>query len=141
MNQYQHCYATPRNDVGKIATPFRIRLNPNAKLRTQRPTKVPIHYREKLFKNPNELENHGNIRQIGFSPSDESIHGTIFNNPLLIIPQGDPIKVDLAASHSNSNTDQSSEYWPIEPLAPQLAIANQNSSLELTSCTLVHMPL
>ena len=32
--------------VGKIATPFRIRLKPNAQLLTQRPSKVPIHYRD-----------------------------------------------------------------------------------------------
>ena len=46
--KYRTCYATHKNDVGQIATPFRIRLKPNAKLQTQRPTKVPIHYREKL---------------------------------------------------------------------------------------------
>ena len=42
--KYQHCYATHRNDVGKIASSFTIRLKPNAKLQTQRPTKIPIHY-------------------------------------------------------------------------------------------------
>ena len=41
--KYRTCYATHKNDVGQIATPFRIRLKPNAKLQTQRPTKVPIH--------------------------------------------------------------------------------------------------
>ena len=46
--KYRTCYATHKNDVGQIATPFRIRLKPNAKLQTQRPAKVPIHYREKL---------------------------------------------------------------------------------------------
>ena len=42
------CYATHKNDVGKISTPFRIRLKPNAQLTTQRLSKVPIHYRDKL---------------------------------------------------------------------------------------------
>ena len=28
--KYRTCYATHKNDVGKIATPFRIRLEPNA---------------------------------------------------------------------------------------------------------------
>ena len=32
----------------KISTPFRIRLKPNAQLMTQRPSKVPIHYRDKI---------------------------------------------------------------------------------------------
>ena len=46
--KYQHCYATHRDDDGKIATPFRIRLKPNAKLQTQRPTKIQIQYRDQL---------------------------------------------------------------------------------------------
>ena len=45
--KYKTCYATHKNDVGKISTPFRIRLKPNAQLMTQRPSKVPIHYRDK----------------------------------------------------------------------------------------------
>ena len=76
--KYRTCYATHKNDVGQIATPFRIRLKPNAKLQTQRPTKVPIHYREKLKKLLDELEKHNIIRQIGSTPSDKSIYGTTF---------------------------------------------------------------
>ena len=37
-----------KNCVGKIAIPLRIRLKLNAQLPTQRLSKVPIHYREKL---------------------------------------------------------------------------------------------
>ena len=50
------CYATHKNDVGKISTSFRIRLKPNAQLLTQRPSKVPIHYRDKLNALLKELE-------------------------------------------------------------------------------------
>ena len=46
--KYKTCYATHENDVGKISTPFRIRLKPNAQLMTQDPSKVPIHYRDKF---------------------------------------------------------------------------------------------
>ena len=48
------CY--PKNDVGKIATPFRIRLKSNTHFITQNPSKVPIHYRDKLNNLPKELE-------------------------------------------------------------------------------------
>ena len=34
--KYQHCYATRQNGVGENATPFSIRVKPNAKLQTQR---------------------------------------------------------------------------------------------------------
>ena len=46
--KYKTCYPTHKNDVGKISTHFRIKLKPNAQLLTQRPSKVPIHYRDKL---------------------------------------------------------------------------------------------
>ena len=57
-----NCYATHKNDVGKIATPFRIRLKPNAQIITQRPSKVPIHYRDKLNTLLKELEKHNIIK-------------------------------------------------------------------------------
>ena len=38
--KYKTWYATHKNDVGKISTPFRIRLKPNAQLITQRPSNV-----------------------------------------------------------------------------------------------------
>ena len=140
--KYRSCYATHKNDVGRIATPFRIRLKPNAKLQTQRPTKVPIHYREKLKTLLDELEKHNIIRQIGSTHSDKSIYGTTFLKPLIIIPKGDTIKVVLDARHLNSNTDQSFESWPIEPLAPQLARANKKfkSAIDLMYAY-AHAPL
>ena len=46
--KYKTCYATDKNDVGQIATPFRIRLKTNAHLFTQRPFKVTILYRDKV---------------------------------------------------------------------------------------------
>ena len=44
----KNCYAPHREDVGKIFTPFWIRLKPDAKLQIQRPTKFPIQHRGKL---------------------------------------------------------------------------------------------
>ena len=55
--KHKHCNATHKNDVGKSATPFRIRLYPNAQLCTQRPSKVSIHYRGKPNNLLKEFEN------------------------------------------------------------------------------------
>ena len=63
----------------------------------------------KLKKLLDELEKHNIIRQVGSTPSDKSIYGTTFLNPLIIIPKGDTIKVVLYARHLNSNTNQSFE--------------------------------
>ena len=64
----QHCYAKHRNDVGKISTPFRIRIKENWKLQTQRPLKVPFHYRDKLIKFLEEPEKYNVIIQIASKP-------------------------------------------------------------------------
>ena len=131
-----------KNDVGKISTPFRIRLKPNAQLMTQRPSKVPIHYRDKLNVLLKELEKYNIIKQIGSSPQDKPIYGTTYLNPPIIIPKADTIKCVLDAPHLNSNTEQSDESWPIEPLAPQLARANKkyNSAIDLMYAY-AHTPL
>ena len=115
-----------QNDVGRIATPFRIRPKPGAQLLIKRHSKVPIHYRDKLNALLKELEKYNFIKQIGTSPQDTPVYGTTYLNPLIIIPKGDSIKCVLDAHHTNSNTEQSDESWPIEPLAPQLARANKN---------------
>ena len=142
--KYKPCYATHKNDVGKISTPFRIRLKPNAQLLTQRPSftlQVPILYRDKLNALL-KLEKYNIIKQIGSSPQDKPVYGTTYLNPLIIIPKGDKIKCVLDARHLNSNTEQSDESWPIEPLAPQLARANKKykSSIDLMYAY-AHTPL
>ena len=74
--KYKTCYATHKNDVGKISTPFRIRLKPNAQLMTQRPSNVPSHYRDKLSVLLKELEKYNIIKQTGSSPQDKPGFGT-----------------------------------------------------------------
>ena len=78
--EYLHfvtCYSNTKlamqhkNDVGKIANPFRIRLKPKAQLITQRPSKVPIHYRDKINTLLKELEKHNMIKQFSSSPQDK----------------------------------------------------------------------
>ena len=78
--------------VGKITTACRFHLKPKAQLQTQRPTKVPIHNRNKPFKLLHELEHNNIIRQIGSNPSGKSIYGTTFLTPLFNTPKGDTIK-------------------------------------------------
>ena len=140
--KYKTCYATHKNNVGRISTPFLIRPKPNALLMTQRPSKVPIRYRDKLKALLKELEKYNIIKQIGSSPQDKPVYGTIYLNHLIIIPKGDTIKCVLDARHPNSNTKQSDESWPIEHLAPKLARANKKykSAIDLMYAY-AHTPL
>ena len=140
--KYKTCFATDKNEVGKISTPFRIRLEHNAQLITQGPSKVPIHYRDKLNVFLKDLTKYNIIKQIGSSPPDKPVYSTTYLNPLIIIPKGDTIKCVLDGRHLNSNTEQSDESWPVEPLAPQLARANKNykSAIDLMYAY-AHTPL
>ena len=104
----------------------------NCQLQTQRPSKIPIHYRDRLNRLLTELEKYNIIKQIGSSSDEKHTIGTTILNPLIIIPKGDAIKVVLDARHLNSNTNQELESWPIEPLAPQLGRANKNTNQPLT---------
>ena len=81
--------------------------------------------RDKLNALLKELEKYNIIKQIGSSPQDKPVYGTTYLNPLIIILKGDSIKCVLDARLLNSNTEQSDESWPFEPLAPQLARANK----------------
>ena len=40
------------------------------------------------------------------------------------------MKCVLDARHPSSNTDQYDESWPIQPLAPQLARANEKPNVQ-----------
>ena len=107
-----------------------------------RPSKVPIHYRDRLNKLLVELEKYNIIKQVGTTPDEKHTIGTIFSNPLFIITKGGAIKVVLDAGPLNSITDQELELWPIEPLAPQLARANKKykSTIDLMFAY-AHTPL
>ena len=139
--KYKICYATHKNDVGKISTPFLIRLKPNARLISQRPSKLPILYRDKLNTLLEELEKYNIIKQIGSSQQTNQFMVQPINS-FIIIPKGDTIKCVLDARHLNSNTEQSDESWPIEPLAPQLARANKKYKCAFDLlCAYAHTPL
>ena len=66
---------------------------------TQRPSKVPIHCRDKLNALRKKLRKHNIFKQIGPPPRDKPTYGTTYLNPLIIIPEGDSIKCALDARH------------------------------------------
>ena len=74
----QICYAKHRNDEGKNSTPFRIRPKENCELQTQRPSKVPFRYRDRLKQLLVELEKYNIIKQIGSTPDEKHTIGTTF---------------------------------------------------------------
>ena len=105
------CYS--KNDVGKLSTPFRIRIQPNAQLMTQRPSKVHTQYRVNLNAFLNKLEKHNIFNQNGSSLHDKPTYGTTYPNPHTIIPEGESNYCVLDARHLESNPDHSDGSWPV----------------------------
>ena len=99
--KYKTCFATHKNDVGKISTNFRIRLKPNDQLMTQRPSKVTINYPDKLNVLVKELEKYNIIKQIDSSPQEKPVYGTTYlTKPSSYNPQGRYYKMCIRCSTS-----------------------------------------
>ena len=62
----------------------------------------------------------------GSTPHQNPYFGTTFPNPLIIRKKNGSIKFVLDTTHRNSDTDKSSESWPLALLAKQLALTTKN---------------
>ena len=80
-------------NVGKIAQEFHVKLKKDAKLRKQRPSKVTLHYRDLLENLLNELQRPGIIREM----RSHVEMGSLFTNPIIILPKGDTVKLLIDA--------------------------------------------
>ena len=69
---------------GKTSTLFRIRNKENCKLPTQRLSKIPGHYKDRLNNLLAELEKYNIIKQIGSTPDEKHTIVTTFLNFLTI---------------------------------------------------------
>ena len=90
-------------DLGKITLDFQVKLKKDAELPKQQPSKVLSHYRDRLEITLNELKRAGIIREMG---SDVEM-GSLFTNPIIILPKGDTVKLVIDAQYLNSITDLS----------------------------------
>ena len=100
------------NDVGKITQEFHVKLKKDAELRKQRHSKVPLHYGDRPEILLYELQRAGIVREMG---SDVEM-GSLFTNPIIILPKGDTVKLVIDARYLNSTTDLSNYSWPLEPI-------------------------
>ena len=84
----------------------------SAELRTQQPSKVPLHHMKWLENLLKKLQRAGIIRQMG---SDVEI-GSLFTNPIIILPKGDTVKLVMDAWYFNNLTDLPNYSWPLEAI-------------------------
>ena len=105
-------YSQHKFDIGQTKQKFHVTLKPNSELRKQRPSKCPLHLKDKLEKLLSQLQDSGIIREMG---DDEEL-GSLFVNPIILLPKADYVKLVIDARYLNSITDLTNYSWPLEPV-------------------------
>ena len=87
-------------------------MKPNSELRKQRPSKCPLHLKDILEKLLGQLQDSGIFREMG----DDDELGSLFVNPIILLPKADYVKLVIDARYLNSITDLTNYSWPLEPV-------------------------
>ena len=125
-------------DVGKTSQNFHVTLKPNVELKRQRPSKSPLHLKEQLEKILTQLKDADIIREMG----DDDKMGSIFVNPINLMPKNDYVKLVIDARYLNSVTDLTNYSWSLEPV--QMITTRVNSKVFSVSdlpCAYHQVPL
>ena len=105
-------YSQHKFDVRKTRQNFHVTLKPNVELKKQRPSKVPPHLKEKLEKLLTQLKDADIKREM----EDDDEMGSLFVNPIILMPKNDYVKLVIDARYLNSVTDLTNYSWPPEPV-------------------------
>ena len=105
-------YSHHKYDIGRTKQKFHIPVKKNCEFKKQRPSKVPLHLRDKLETLMHELIQAGIIRELNVRNNLNSW----FVNPIIILPKNDYVNLVIDARYLNSITDTSNSSWPLEPL-------------------------
>ena len=131
-------YSQHKFDVGKSRQKFHVTLKPKVELKRQRPSKVSLHLKEKLEKLLTQLKYGDIIREMGVD--DEM--GSLFVNPIILMPKNDYVNLVIDARYLNSMTDLTNYSWPLEPV--QMIMTRVNGkifSVSDLSCAYHQVPL
>ena len=104
-------YSLHTFDDVKTRQKFDVTLKPNVDLKRQRASKVPLHLKDKLEKLLTQHKDADIIREMG----DDEEMGSLFVNPLIVMPKNDYVKLVIDARYLISVTDLTNYCWPLEP--------------------------
>ena len=105
-------YTLHKFGVGKTLPKFHATLKPNVELKRQRASKVPLHLKGKLEKLITQLKDAKIIREMG----DHDEMGSLFVNPIILMPKNDDVELVIDARYLNSVTNLTNYSWPLEPV-------------------------
>ena len=131
-------YSPHKFDMGKTCQKLHVTLKPNVELKRQRPSKVPLHLKDKLEKLLTQLKEADIIREMG----DDDEMGSLFVNPIILMPKNGYVKLVIDARYLNSVTDLTNYSWPLEPAQMIMTRANGKVfSVSDLSCAYHQVPL
>ena len=131
-------YSQHNFDDGKTRPKFHVTLKPNVELKKQRSTKLEQHLKRKLEKPLTQLKDADIIRKKG----DNDEMGSLFVNPIILMPKSDFVKLVKDARFLNSVTDLTNYSWPLEPVQMMMTRVNGNFlSVSDLSCAYHQVPL
>ena len=79
--------------MGKTRQNFHVTLKHNVELKRKRPSKVPLHFKEKLEKLLTQLKDADIFREMG----DDDEMGSLFVNPIILMPKNNFVKLVIDA--------------------------------------------
>ena len=123
---------------GKTRQKFHVTLKPNMELKRERASKVPLHLKDKLEKLLTQLKDADIIREMG----DDDEMGSLFVNPIILMPKKDYVKLVIDARYLNLVTNLTSYSWPLEPV--QMIMTRVNGkffSISDLTCACHQVPL
>ena len=131
-------YTQHKLDVGKTRQKFHVTLKPNVELKRQQPSKTLLHLKEKLEELLTQLKDADVNRGMG----DDDEMGSLFVNPIILMPKNHYVKLVIAAKYLNSATSLTNYSWPIDPMQMIMTRDNGNVfSLSGLSCAYHQVPL
>ena len=131
-------YSQHKFDVGKTRRKFHVILKPKVELKRQRPSKVPLHLKEKLEKLLTQIKDAYVIREMG----DDDEMGSLYVNPTILMPKNDYVKLVIDARYLNSVTDLTNYSWPLQIVKMNMTRVNGKLfSVSGLSCAYHQFPL
>ena len=137
LNDSKDVYSLHKFDVGKTRQKFHVTLKPNVELKRQRASNVPLHLKDKLEKLLTQRKDADIIREMG---DDEM--GSLFVNPIILMPKNDYVKLVIDARYLNSVSDLANYSWQLELV--QMIMTRVNGkffSVSDLSCEYHQVPL
>ena len=131
-------YLLHKFDVGKTRQKFHVTFKPNVELKRQRASKLPLHLKDKLEKLLTQLKDADIIQEKG----DDDEIGSLFVNPIILMPKKNYINLVIDARYLNSVTDLTNYSCPLEPV--QMIMTKVNGkffSVSDLSCANHQVPL